>query len=125
MEAPATGPQKELVCWGLIDGPGAGIPIMTWKPGAKEGETWKSAFGEDGRYEATVTYLKKEKLAVPAGEYENAIHLQAAWTEKRGKAEKQVVVDVWLVPGIGIAKAANALEQGAILELKEFRPARK
>lgn len=89
--------------------------VAVFMSGARKGDGWTYAVADT---KAKAVHQGVEELKVPAGTYKDAIHVR----HSAGTGE----IDVWLVPGIGIAKSEtrDAGKPGLIMELKEFTPAK-
>ncbi len=108
----------------LVTGTSGGVPVRIYKLGSRKGETWPCT---DPRLKSdpdrVFTHLGVEKVAVPAGIFRNARHVQVVIRTEGGVHTG----DFYIVPGIGIVKT-EALSETAgqkkdvLLELESFSP---
>jgi hypothetical protein len=108
----------------FVTGTLAGVPVRVYKLGSRKGDTWPCT---DPRLKSVpdrvFTHLGVEKVAVPAGIFRNARHVQVVIEAEGGLHTG----DFYIVPGIGIVKTRAVSETGGrktevFLELESFTP---
>ena len=108
----------------LVTGTLGGVPVRLYKLGSRKGDTWECT---DARLKSApdrvFTHLGVETVAVPAGTFRNARHIQVE-IEAEGRRHKG---DFYIVPGVGIVKSeavveANGVQKRLLLELDRFEP---
>jgi hypothetical protein len=108
----------------LVTGTLGGVPVRLYKLGSRKGDTWECT---DGRLKSApdqvFTHLGVETVAVPAGTFRNARHVQV---EIQAEGRRHTG-DFYIVPGVGIVKSeavveANGVQKRLLLELDRFEP---
>ena len=106
----------------LVTGTLGAAPVRIYKLDSRPGDSWLCT---DPRLkdvpDRTFTHLRTEAVAVPAGLFKNARHIQVVIRKDAGT----YTGDFYIVPGIGIVKT-EALAEGdgpakrVLLELESF-----
>jgi hypothetical protein len=94
-------------------------PVLKWKAGAKEGDSWQVAY-TDGTtaFEATYTVGREEQIATPAGAY-TAVPVRDHYLLPDTNLSDTVH---WYAVGVGMVRMATPGEEHPAWDLKAFTP---
>jgi hypothetical protein len=108
----------------LVTGTLGGVPVRIYKLGSRKGDTWECT---DPRLKSdpdrVFTHLGVVTVAVPAGTFTNARHVQVEILANGGRHTG----DFYIVPGVGIVKSeaaveSNGVRKSVLVELDRFEP---